>query len=102
MIIYNVYIIIYRTFLPGNTSIAFMTPKENIHKEIKKMTGGIQITYSHLKKSDSRFLEMTTTPMKKDEYETTPSRIKETDIPKVQAHGVEPNGIPGKLKISSL
>ena len=38
---------------------------------------------------DSRFLEMTTTPMKIGEQHTTPSRVKETGIPKVQAHGGE-------------
>ena len=43
---------------------------------------------------------MTTTSMKTGEQQTT--RVKETGIPKVQAHGGEANGTPGKRKISPL
>ena len=56
---------------------AFMAPKGNIHKEIKKMTDGIKITHSRLKKLNSGFLEMTTAPMKTNEQQTTPSRVKD-------------------------
>ena len=61
--------------------IAFMAPKDNIHKEIKKMADGNKITYSRLKKLDSGFLEMTTAPMKTNEQQTTPSRAKNTGVP---------------------
>ena len=85
-----------------NTLIAFMTPNSNIHKEIKKTADGIDITYSRLQKIDSRFLEMPTTPMQTDDQQTAPSRVKETGIPKGQAHGGEANGTRGKRKISPL
>ena len=39
--------------------IAYMASKSNIHKEIKKMTNGLKIMYSRLKRLDSGFLEMT-------------------------------------------
>ena len=78
--------------------IAFMAPTGNIHKEIKKMVDGIKIRYSRIKKLDSGFLEVATTPMKTDEQQTTPSRVKDTGVPKVQAQGCEANGTPGKRK----
>ena len=53
-------------------------------------------------KLDSRFLEMTTTPMKTDEHQTTPLHVEEICILKVQAHGGEPNRTSGKRKISPL
>ena len=78
--------------------IAFMAPKGNIHKKIKKIVDGIKITYSRLQKLDSGFLEVITTPMKTDKQQTTPSSVKDTGVPKVQAQGGEANGTPGKRK----
>ena len=57
-----------------------------------------KITYSRLKKLDSGLLDITTASMKTDEQQTTPSRVKGTGAPKVQAQGVETNGTPGKRK----
>ena len=75
-----------------------MTPKGNIHKEIRSMVDGIKITYSRLKKLNSGLLDITTASRKTDEQQTSPSRVKGTGAPKVQAQGVETNGTPGKRK----
>ena len=74
--------------------IVYMAPRGNIHKEIKKLADGITITYSRLQWLDSGFLERTTAPMKTNEQKTTPSRVKDTGVPKVQAQGGEANGTP--------
>ena len=41
---------------------------------------------------------MTITPIKTDEQQTTPSRVKDTGVPKVQAQGGEASDTPGKRK----
>ena len=73
-----------------------MAPRRNIHKKIKKIVDGIKITYSRLKRLDSGLLEMTTAPMKTNEQQITPSHVKDTGVPKVQAQGGEANGHPIK------
>ena len=62
------------------------------------MADGLKITYSRLKRLDSGFLEMTIAPTKANKQQTTPSRVKGTGVPKVQAQGGEANNTPGKRK----
>ena len=62
------------------------------------MADGIKITYSHLKRLDSGFLKKTSARMKTNEQQTTPSRVKDTCVLKVQAQGGEANVTPGKQK----
>ena len=62
------------------------------------MADGIKITYSCLKRLDRGFMEKTTASMKTNEEQTTPSRVKDTGVPKVQAQSGKANGTPGKRK----
>ena len=62
------------------------------------MADGIKITYSRLKRLDSEFFEMTTAPIKTNEQQTAPSRVKDTGVSKVQAQGSETNATPSKRK----
>ena len=62
------------------------------------MVDDIKITYSRLKKLDSGLLDIITASMKTNKQQTTPSRVKDTGAPKVQAQGGETNGAPGKRK----
>ena len=47
-----------------DTLIAFMTPKGNIHKEVKKMADGLERTCNRLKRLDGELLKITNTPKK--------------------------------------
>ena len=81
-----------------NTLIAFMTPKGNIHKEIKKMADGIQITYSCLIRLDGQRLKITNTSKKTAEQQTSPSLAKGTSVLKVTEKVGKVSDTPSKRK----
>ena len=62
---------------------AFITPKGNIHKEIKKMANGLKITCSRFKRLDGERLKITNTPKKTAEQQTSPLLAKDRSVLKV-------------------
>ena len=62
------------------------------------MVDDIKITYGRLEKLDNGLLDITTASTKTSAQQTTPSCVRDTGAPKVQAQGGETNGTPGKRK----
>lgn len=83
--------------------IAFITPKTNVHGEIKKLASALKSTHIRLKKLDEGFLMSTTTaPTKTVEQQTSPSLAKNTSVSRAQVHSGEANGMPSKQKNITL
>ena len=78
--------------------IAFITPKRNIHKEIKKMADGLEITWSCLTELDGERLKITNTPKKTAERQISPPLAKGTSLLKVTEKVGKVSDIPCKRK----
>ena len=81
-----------------DTLIAIMTPKGNIHKEMKKMANGLKITCSRLKRLDGERLKITNIPKKTTEQQTSPSLAKGTIVLKVTEKVGKVSDTPSKRK----